>query len=88
MIIDLFIAMLLIALILTILTVYDRSIMFAMIGLILWLLLMAQSLSLTDVAGNTYNEYGVSAFTLAFVFTHIILLIIYYMDLKFKTKFP
>ena len=86
MLVDLFIAVMIIAFILTILTVYNNSIVFCFIGLMVWLVLMGQSLWITDVAGTTYNEYGVSALTLAFVFTHVILAFVYFLDLTAQKK--
>lgn len=79
MLIDLFIVLLVIAIILTILTVIEENLPFCMIGLMLWILILAQSLYTTDSLGNEYTEYGVSAFALAFIFTHLIILIIMFV---------
>ena len=85
---SIFVMLFVIAFVLTVLTIQEKSIVYGMIGLVAWLILFAQSLWITDIAENTYSEYGVSAFCLAFIFTHIILLIIYFIDWRHEVDIP
>lgn len=77
-----FVALLIIAFIITYISEEKESIIYSMLGFILWLMLVGQSLWIVDIAGNQYHEFGISAFCLAFVFVHIILMIMYFMDWK------
>ena len=79
---SIFIAMLMISFILTLVTVFEKSLVFNFIALMCWLVLFGQSLYITDVSGTAYSEYGVSALCLCFVFVHVILTIVYFMDYK------
>ena len=85
---SIFIAILMIAFILTLVTVYEKSLVFCFIALMCWLVIFGQSLYITDVAGTEYSEYGVSALCLCFVFTHVVLTIVYFMDYKESHMMP
>jgi len=77
---SIFVMFFVVAFVLTVLTIQEKSIAYGIIGLVAWLVLFAQSLWISDVVGTVYNEFGLSAFCLAFVFTHVITLVLYYMD--------
>lgn len=85
---SIFILIFIVAFVTTILAYENKSIIYSMLSLILWLIIMAQSLWITDIAGNNYTEYGVSAVCLAFIFVNIIMLIIYFMDWKQQVEMP
>lgn len=85
---SIFIMLFVIAFVLTVMSVQEKSIVYSIIGLVAWMILFAQSLWITDVAENSYSEYGISAFCLAFIFTHIILLIVYFIDWKHEVEIP
>ena len=81
MVIELFIAMLLIGFILTIMAIETEGVAYCGIGLVIWLLLFVQSLWIvSDTSGNVYHEFGLSALCLAFIFVHIILLILVFVE--------
>jgi len=72
MIVQIFVIMLIIAFILTILAVETDGIVYCGIGLIVWIVILVQSLWIVvDTTGNIYHEFGLSALSLAFIFVHI-----------------
>jgi len=86
------------ALIIWILSMYQKSIIFNFVSLITWIVLMANSLyievpyhititnSTSIVSATTgahiYNEIGLSALCLAFIFINLLTLFLLYLDLK------
>ena len=75
-----FVALLILAFIITYLAEDKESIIYSILGLVFWIVLFAQSLYIVDIAGNVYVEYGLSALCLALVFVNAILLIMFFMD--------
>jgi len=86
------------ALIIWILSINLKSIVFNFVSLISWLVLMVQALYIevpyhititnatsiveATTGAHVYNEYGLSALCLGFVFINLITLILLYMDWK------
>ena len=85
---SLFILIFIVAFVTTVLAYENKSIIYSMLSIILWVIIMAQSLWITDVARNSYTEYGVSAVCIAFIFVNIIMLIVYFMDWKHQVEMP
>lgn len=93
-----------VAFVLQLIAVYEKSIIFTMVSLIMWLTLMVNSLYIevpyhvsyenatgaiaTETGAHIYNEIGVSALCLGFVFINLVLLIIFFMDWKESNALP
>ena len=77
-----FISLFLVGFILTIIAEEEESVIYSMIAFVIWIVLFPQSLYITDVAGNSYVEFGLSAICLGFVFVNVILLIMHFMNWK------
>ena len=71
----LFVIMFISALFLTLYAERVNSVIFHMLALIIGMVLFVQCLYIEDVAGNIYQEPGVGAICLGFVFINIILII-------------
>jgi len=94
MIISMFIGLFIIGILLTIYAIENDSIIFSLIGVILWLVLMAESLNIQSLYYNSSGvagflqkpEYGLSALCLVFVFLNLI----YALALQFdwRKKLP
>ena len=85
---EIYIMLFVVAFIITYITHEKDSVIFGITGLIIWLILMAQALWITDVAGTVYNEFGISAFCSAFVFIHTLMLILNFLDWKKARGMP
>ena len=99
-----FITVLVIAVILQIITVYEKSLVFAMLSLIFWISLMASALGIevpyvignNNVTGgvnittgsHVYAEPGMSALCLAFIMVNVILIIVYFMEFRRQDQMP
>ena len=95
MIVEIFIAMLIMAFILTILGVETDGIAYLGLGLVMWIVLFVQSLwidvpyVIAYVTGGTvnitatsdvYTEFGLSAISLGFVFVHVLWLVLVFVE--------
>ena len=85
---SIFVLIFVVAFVTTILGYQEKSIVYSILSLMIWIVIMVQSLWITDIAGNVYNEYGLSAICLAFIFINIILLIVYFVDWKHEVNIP
>jgi len=91
MIESLFIVLILIAFILMIFAISEKSIIFSVLDAILWLFLMVNSLYVEvpfSVADNTYTEYAFSGLCIAFVMIDIVYAVVQFMDFKRKSRMP
>ena len=93
-----------VAFVLQLISVYEKSIIFCIVSLVMWLTLMVNSLYIevpyhvsyenvtgsivTDTGAHVYNEFGVSALCLGFVFINLVLLIIFFLDWKESNALP
>lgn len=84
---SLFVALIVISFAITYISLKEKSVIFSMLGIIIWLINMGQSLLITDGCTN-YSEYGFSAFCLLFVFVHIFLLIMCYTEWRDEGEMP
>ncbi|RLF62130.1 MAG: hypothetical protein DRN16_02390 [Thermoplasmata archaeon] len=94
MIVSLYIVLFIIGVLLTIYAVENDSIIFCLINVVLWLVLMAESLNIQSLYYDTNgvagflqkSEWGISAFCLVFIFLNLI----YALALQFdwRKKFP
>jgi len=75
-----FIVMLAIAFVLFILAVENRSQIYCMMSLILWLIILAQSLWIEVPRDTEYTEYVLSAASLMFIFANLVLVFVFQFD--------
>jgi len=75
------------AFILFILGIELTSTIYSGTSLILWVLIMAQSLYIHVPGDTAYQEYGLNAFALVFIFINIIWIIIMYMTKQSKKRY-
>lgn len=100
---SIFILIFIVALILLIISVYEESVVFSMLSFITWMIVFAQSLYIvqpyvvwTDIGGSAnitegvfqYNEFGLSALSMAFVFFSVIWTIVCFMRFKRESQLP
>lgn len=83
-----FIMMVSIAFILFILGVFERSVTFSFLSLLLWVIVMINSLFIEVPSDTSYSEAGFSAFCLAFIFANIIWLILQFLEFRFEKDMP
>lgn len=88
MLVDIFIVMLVISFLLFILAVEEESLVYSMLSLVFWIVTGVQALFLSDVAGNYYYEFGVSALCLGFIFASLILTIVNNKKWNVRGKLP
>lgn len=95
---SIFILLFVVAFVIWILSLFEKSIIFNMISLMMWLTLMLNSLYIEipyhvalsnttaiiniTTGAHVYNEYGISALCLGFIFVNLVTLFILYMDWK------
>lgn len=84
MIESVFIILLAIAFLLFLLGIERKSIIYSGISLILWILIMIQSLYIQVPGDTDYSEMGLNAFALIFIMVNIIHIIYLYMVPKNK----
>lgn len=88
---SIFIALLFMSLIIQLVSFYNKSIAFTITALMMWLVVFVQSLwievpyavstpSGVTTGTYTFQEYGLSALSLAFVFIDVVMLILMFMD--------
>ena len=82
MIESVFMMMLGMAFILFIIGIELESIVFTATSLLLWIVILAQSFYIWMPGDTYYTEYGVNAFSLAFIFIDIVWLILLYTNWK------
>lgn len=101
---SIFIAIFIVALILQIIAIYEKSIIFSVLSIMFWLVLIANALYIEvpyDVAytavngsvvitkgAHVYTEIGLGALFLAFVFFDIVWTIVQYMELRREREIP
>lgn len=88
MLVELFAVMLIMSFMLFVMAVEEESLVYSMLSLVFWATMLPQALLLTDIAENTYYEYGVSALCLAFIFASLVLVIINQKKWKSRERLP
>ena len=100
MIISLFAILFVVGVLIFILGIKEESVVYQMISMILFIILMAQSLYITvpfmaatnatnyTIREKTYMEPGLSAFCLAFIFCDIVLVVIEYLAYRKRRGGP
>ena len=73
---------------LTVLGEREDSVGYNMMALVIWVVLFVQSLWIQDVAGNVYNEFGLSAICLGFVFVNLFFVLDYFFDFRKARQGP
>lgn len=101
---DIFIILFVIAFLLQIISVYEKSIVFSMLSIMFWLVLMVNAnfievpyvTSYVNATGaqnittgaHTYTEVGLGVLLLGFIFFDIIWAIVIYMDFEHSNRLP
>jgi len=75
-----FLVILIIAFLLTVLGEREDSIAYNMMALVIWIVITVQCWYIVDVGGTLYQEPGVGAIALGFVFLNLILILDYFFD--------
>ncbi len=103
MIIDLYVMIFLISFVLTLISVYEKSLVFSILSIILWMIVFVQSFyiivpyhSWIDINDSInistgyhiFTEYGLNALSLAFIFFGIIWSIICAFDFRDDIGMP
>ena len=103
MIIDLYIMLFLIAFVLTLISVYEKSLVFSILSIIVWMIVFVQSfyvvvpyhtwIDVNDTINVTtgyhiFTEYGLNALCLAFIFFGIVWSIICAFDFRDEIEMP
>ena len=100
MIASLFLGIFIIAVIIFLLGVKEESIVYHLISLMMFVILMAQSIYITipfiavtnsttyTMVEHQYMETGIGAFCLVFILTDVILLIVEFMDWRKRRRGP
>jgi len=85
---SIFIIMIAMAFVLFILGIYDKSIIFSFMSLMLWMIVMINAHYIEVPSDESYNELGFSAFCMAFIIGNIIWIIVQYFERQFENRMP